>query len=175
MSNKLTIISGGQTGVDRAALDAAIELNIAHGGWCPKNRKAEDGLINKNYLLQETDSEDPSERTKANIRHSNGTLIIVKTLPVTVTDGTILTMTEVKEKNVPNIIISLSKDWDGSISDIQKWATKNNIKILNVAGPRESQNKGIYEEAFKFCLKLFPVLTHSLEKEESVTSIRAKL
>src|SRR5262245_2752072 len=174
MSNKLIIISGGQTGVDRAALDAAIKLNIPHTGWCPKNRKAEDGVIHKNYLLQETDSEDPSERTKANIRDSDGTLVIVKTLPVTVTDGTILTIAEVKEKKVPHRIISLSKGWDGSISDIQKWVAENNIKTLNVAGPRESQNKGIYEETFKFCLALFSVLTHDLEKEESVTSIRAK-
>ena len=68
------IVSGGQTGVDRAALDAAIELEIPHGGWCPKGRVAEDGTLIEQYLLSETESEDYTIRTKFNVRDSDGTL-----------------------------------------------------------------------------------------------------
>ena len=70
------IISGGQTGVDRAALDWAIQNNIPHGGWCPKGRRAEDGVIPNRYVLQETESEGYMQRTKRNIHDSDATLII---------------------------------------------------------------------------------------------------
>src|SRR3990167_717761 len=71
------IISGGQTGVDRAALDVSIKMGIPHGGWCPRGRAAEDGIIAEHYNLIETNSGDPSERTKLNIQDSDGTLILV--------------------------------------------------------------------------------------------------
>jgi len=69
------IISGGQTGVDRAALDVAIALDIPHGGWCPRERKAEDGVIPEKYHLDETETEEYNERTRLNIRNSDGTLV----------------------------------------------------------------------------------------------------
>ena len=69
------IISGGQTGVDRAALDFAIEHDIPYGGWCPKGRKAEDGPIGSRYLLKETPTSTYPQRTEWNVRDSDGTVI----------------------------------------------------------------------------------------------------
>ncbi len=108
MNEKFKIVTGGQTGVDRAGLDAARKLGIKHGGWCPKKRKAENGIIPDCYQLKETESEDYNVRTKYNIRDSDGTLIIVPSTPISVTDGTILTISEVKEKKKPYFIIDLS-------------------------------------------------------------------
>lgn len=77
MNNLITkIISGGQTGVDRAALNWAIQNNILHGGWCPKDRRSEDRVIPDRYLLQETESKSYKQPTKWNIRESDATLII---------------------------------------------------------------------------------------------------
>ena len=90
------IISGGQTGVDRAALDVAIALKIPHGGWCPKNRKAEDGAIPLHYHLQETPSTDYAERTRRNVHDADGTLIMIQNPP---TGGTLLTINTAKELN----------------------------------------------------------------------------
>src|ERR1019366_2064013 len=72
---RLKIISGGQTGADRAALDWAIKNGILHGGWCPKGRRAEDGPIDARYQLKETPSSDPVQRTEWNARDSDGTVI----------------------------------------------------------------------------------------------------
>lgn len=140
------IVSGGQTGVDRAALDAAFDLGIPCGGWCPKGRKAEDGIIPQHYPLEETLSDDYSERTKLNIKDSDGTLILVPEmpLPASITDGTNLTIQEVKEKKT-YLIIDLSKKQD--INSTVNWVKKFDIKVLNIAGPRESQSPGIYQLA----------------------------
>lgn len=139
------IVSGGQTGTDRAALDVAIELNIAHRGWCPKGRIAEDGIIPEKYHLQETETGDYSERTKLNIRDTEGTIIFVPSTPIKVTDGTMLTIKEVYERKKPHLIIDVSQN--KNINNLmEKWVAKNNIKILNVAGSRESQHPSIYEE-----------------------------
>lgn len=147
-----TIVSGGQTGVDRAALDVAIKLNIPHHGWCPKGRKAEDGIIAKHYLLQETDTDDYSERTKLNIRDSDGTLVLVPSWPTKVTDGTHLTIQEVKKQKKPYLIINLSQEYQPD--EYVDWVEKNKIHILNVAGPRESQSPGIYHRVFELLQKM---------------------
>ena len=75
------IVSGGQTGVDRAALDVALELSIPCGGWCPKGRKAEDGALPARYPLKETPSEEYAQRTTWNVRDSDGTLILTHGAP----------------------------------------------------------------------------------------------
>ncbi len=143
------IISGGQTGVDRAALDVAIELGIPHGGWCPKGKWAEDGTISEKYQLKETSSTEPAERTKLNVRDSDGTLIIIKTEPVG--EGSQLTIDEAKRLKKPLLVIDLSqKDLLISLRD---WILQNNIRLLNVAGPRASQQAGIYDDAYQFLLK----------------------
>mgnify|MGYP001312937102 CR=1 FL=1 len=74
----IKIISGGQTGVDRASLDVAIELGIKYGGYCPKGRQSEDGIIPLKYILSETETDDYLERTLKNVQCSDGTLILHK-------------------------------------------------------------------------------------------------
>ena len=150
------IVCGGQTGVDRAGLDAAIKFNIPHGGWCPSGRLAEDGKIAEKYLLQETVSSDYSERTKLNIKDSDGTLILVSEIPIKVTDGTLLTMEEAKNTGKPSLIVDLSQPPD--ISSLLAWIEKNNIQTLNIGGPRESQSPGIYQKSLKFLEAVFPLL-----------------
>jgi hypothetical protein len=153
------IFSGGQTGVDRAALDAALRYGVKHGGWCPKGRRAEDGVIHDKYLLQETETDDYSERTKKNIQDSDATLIFVPKLPLEVKDGTVLTIQEIESKRRKHLIVDLS-----SIQDIGeaivKWIRDNDIKILNIAGPRESQAKGIYQTVFDLLSTIMPTLIY---------------
>ncbi len=150
------IVSGGQTGVDQAALEVAIKLNIPHGGWCPKGRLAENGTIPSKYSLIETESSDYSVRTKLNIRDSNGTLILVLKNPKEITGGTILTIQEAKEKKKPHLIIDLSKSPDVEL--IGQWIRENNIKVLNIAGPRESQSPGINQLSLTFLEKTINAL-----------------
>src|SRR3989338_2362120 len=122
------IVSGGQTGVDRAALDGAIELGIPHGGWCPKGRWAEDGPIPEKYQLTETNTAELAERTKLNARDSDGTLILIKA--ESLGEGTQLTMDEAKRLKKPLLTINLSKDdYSNVLSD---WIIQNNIRILNI-------------------------------------------
>jgi len=139
------IITGGQTGVDRAALDAAIALNIPHGGWCPKGRLAEDGVIDAKYQLKETKSNIYAERTKLNIRDSHGTLILTSTFSPSVSNGTNLTLQEAKNTNKPYKLFGLSVDCP--IDEITDWISENHIKILNIAGPRESESSGVYQKS----------------------------
>ncbi len=149
------IITGGQTGVDTAALDAAIALGIPHGGWCPKGRLREDGTIPLKYNLQETASHDYSERTKCNSRDSDGTLIFLPR-DKKISDGTLLTIDEVKKTNKPYLIIEHFED--DQLVRIKQWLEINAIKTLNIAGSRESQSVGIYKQCFDFLLKIY---THS--------------
>ncbi len=79
MATNITVrqlVSGGQTGADRAALDVALRLGLPPGGWCPKGRWAEDGVISERYPLRETESDDPAERTGLNVREADGTLLL---------------------------------------------------------------------------------------------------
>ncbi len=150
MLNK--IISGGQTGVDTAALDVALALGIPHGGWCPRGRLREDGIIPLKYNLQETVSHEYSERTKLNIRDSDGTLIFLPR-DKNIGDGTVLTIDEVKKINKPYLIIDGFAD--EQLAQIKRWLEINAIEVLNIAGPRESQSMGIYTESFIFLKHLF--------------------
>lgn len=157
----MKIISGGQTGIDRAALDSAIKLNIPHGGWCPKGRLAEDGIIPEKYVLKETDTRGYSKRTQWNIRDSDGTLILIPDSPDKISGGTALTLQEAKTKNKPYLIISLSITTD--IHEILFWLNENRIKILNIAGPRESQSPGIYAAATRLIENLLSQCYFSLQ------------
>lgn len=162
------IVSGGQTGVDRSALDAAIQLSIVHTGWCPKGRKSENGVIPEIYQLNETESEKYEERTQLNVRDSEGTLIFVPSTPIKVTDGTVLTMREVFEKNQPHLIIDLSQNQNIN-SQLKDWVNEKKISVLNIAGPRESQSPGIYKTVFK-------ILTDALQcvnLEDSKSEVKA--
>lgn len=143
------IISGGQTGVDRAALDTAIALEIPHTGWCPLGRKAEDGKISLIYNLVETKSSNYAIRTKLNVHDSDGTLIIS---PVPLYGGTKLTLSIIQSFEKPFYLIDPRKEY--SKDDFNLWVCNNNISKLNTAGPRESKFKGTYDTARKILADL---------------------
>ncbi|MBM3435290.1 MAG: molybdenum cofactor carrier [Bacteroidetes bacterium] len=139
------IISGGQTGVDRAALDFAIMNHIACGGFCPKGRKAEDGTISLNYPLTEMDSASYPERTRQNIIASDGTLLLYfKKLD----RGSLLTKKLCYELNKPLWFQSMDEKIDPD--KFKCWIKEEKINILNIAGPRESFSKGIYFKTLEF-------------------------
>lgn len=144
------IISGGQTGADRAALDVAINHGIPCGGWCPHGRKAEDGRIPDKYPLRETDTGNYKERTRLNIRDSDGTLILC---PEDEMDaGTKLTHQFCHQMKKPLFVADPADETQ--IPHVIKWLTRDNIHIVNIAGPRESNLKGIYDASVLFLDKL---------------------
>lgn len=136
------IVSGGQTGVDRAALDAGMSHGLTVGGWCPKGRRAEDGSIPDQYPLKETPSEAYEQRTAWNVRDSDGTLIMTKG---TLEGGTALTMTEAKRQGRP--VLHVRTTDAVPVPMIQAWGEEHDIRVLNVAGPRASEVDDIYDEA----------------------------
>lgn len=143
------IISGGQTGVDRGALDAAILLEIEHGGWCPRGRLAEDGRIPNSYQLEETKSADYPTRTERNVLDSDGTLILYRGQ---LSGGTFLTYRLAEQHDRPCLTVDL--DSPISMTKFRKWLSNHKIKMLNVAGPRESQSHGIGQAAYEYLIKI---------------------
>lgn len=143
------IISGGQTGVDRAALDAAMEAGIRCGGWCPKGRWAEDGRIDDRYPLKETKTSDPSERTRLNVIESDGTLILEAAAS---SAGTALTQSTAADLGLPNLVIPSIEE--GSVRHVRDWIETNRISRLNIAGPRASESSGVYARARAFVVAL---------------------
>ena len=146
----LKIISGGQTGVDRAALDVALKLGIQCGGYCPKGRKSEDGTIPEKYPLTETQSDNYPERTELNVKTADATLILIAGNP---DRGTQLTIDLCKRHNKPCLVVDLNDE--KALADVTSWIQQNNINTLNVAGNRESISPGIYKSAFEFLVRVF--------------------
>ena len=151
MIRNIKIISGGQSGVDRAALDFALQNGILCGGWCPKGRKAEDGRIDEKYPLKETVDGSYNTRTKLNVEHSNATLIFLKKLP---DKGTLLTIKFAEEFNKPVLEVNLSDDQKQNVQSVNAWLQDHNIKTLNIAGSRESNSPGIYNDSLRFLEQL---------------------
>jgi hypothetical protein len=147
---KFVIISGGQTGVDRAALDAAIALGIQHGGWCPRGRLAEDGPIPDRYALRETASSEYRERTEQNVLDSDATLILHRG---PLSGGTLLTRQLAVRHRKPCLTIDLTEP--DKPATVREWLRTNNVTTLNVAGPRESQSSGIAALAERFLCQVF--------------------
>ncbi len=148
------IVSGGQTGVDRAALDVALAAGFPCGGWAPKGRMAEDGAIPERYPLDECSIAGNAERTRLNVRDSDATLVLSRGEPV---GGTRLTVEWADKLSKPTLVVDLAQptDTDG----IADWLEGERIKVLNVAGPRESTAPGIGAEAaavMKAVLEHFP-------------------
>jgi len=141
----LKIISGGQTGVDRAGLDVALELGLPCGGWCPKGRISESGSIPSRYPLREMPSPKYPPRTEKNVRESDGTLILTWGH---VTGGTALTVKLARKRQKPFLVVDLSRRADPQ--DVRDWLKIHEIMILNVAGPRESKTPGIHKRAVSF-------------------------
>lgn len=148
------IISGGQTGADRAALDFALENKIEIGGYVPKNRRAEDGRISEKYPnLNETETEDPAERTRLNIINSDATLILSHGKPA---GGSLLTLEFAREYKKPFLNIDFSAmPIEQAAEKTRKWLISEGGKNLNVAGPRASEDAAIYEKTKEFLAKLF--------------------
>jgi hypothetical protein len=139
----MKIISGGQTGVDRAALDAALDRDLPCGGWCPQGRRAEDGPIPARYPLQETPTPDYPDRTERNVQEGDATLILTRGRPDC---GTALTRRLARRHARPCLVIDLAAA-PPFATVVVDWLEENNVRILNVAGPRESSQPGIYQQA----------------------------
>jgi hypothetical protein len=144
------LISGGQTGVDRAALDVAIALGVPAGGWCPAGRWAENGPIPLRYPLVETPRTDPAQRTEWNIRDSDGTLVVLDGKP---RGGTALTIQTAARLARPLFILDLAGYPE--VGAVRRWLDVEQIAVLNVAGPRESECPGIYARAYRLFRHLF--------------------
>jgi hypothetical protein len=142
------IVSGGQTGVDRAALDAAIALGVEHGGWCPAGRLSEDGTVPSRYELCETDSAEYPVRTEQNVIDSDATLILCEG---PLKGGTRLTRRICVRLKTPNLVLRIDRD---DPADAQNWLAKQRPARLNVAGPRESTCPGIYLRSTEYLLKV---------------------
>jgi hypothetical protein len=138
------IISGGQTGADRAALDVALKLGIPHGGWVPKGRIAEDGPLPEIYHLREMPTDSYEARTEKNVQESDGTLIIARGK---LTGGTDYTrqMTLKHKKQLLGIDLNLIGRFDAS-SLASSWIRIQHVQVLNVAGPRASEDAQIYSD-----------------------------
>ncbi len=135
------IISGGQTGADQGALDAALELGHPCGGWCPKDRKSEAGRIPDKYPVQEHTSADYPARTRANVLDSDGTMIFTYGKP---TGGTGLTVGLARKHGKPHYIFDFDDEALNQDPEIiWEWGLNNDVYTLNVAGPRESGNPGV--------------------------------
>ena len=153
------VVSGGQTGVDRAGLDAAILHDIPHGGWCPAGRRSEDGRIPNKYQLRESDSRNYAVRTRQNVADSDGTLILFED---TMSRGTELTAKFAGQQKKPLHCVDIIEllDWseerfDEEIQNVHSWIQNENIGVLNIAGSRESTSPGIGAIALTFLSRLF--------------------
>ena len=136
------ILSGGQTGVDRAALDAAMELGIACGGWCPAGRHADDGPISARYPLRETADMDHTVRTEHNVRDSDGTLMFYRG---ELQGGTAYAVLMAKQLDRPVLAVNVEKP--PAPADVVAWLMRNGIRRVHIGGQREKTSPGIYADA----------------------------
>lgn len=142
----MKIISGGQTGADQAALDAALALNIPHGGWLPKGRKTENGPLSLRYALQELPSSRYRDRTEKNILTADGTMIF-SFGPLS--GGSALTEALAIRHDRPFLHIDFDLvNRTQAIIQVEAWLQTMQIAIVNVAGPRASSEPRIYEAVY---------------------------
>ncbi len=146
------IVSGGQSGVDRAALDFAARRGLAYGGWCPRGGWAEDfphppGVLLKYPALRETPSRRPAQRTRWNVRDSDATLILIAS-EAALSLGTAFTLSCAVALARPHLVVDLNAD--GGARAMRSWVARVRPETLNVAGPRESNWPGIYRAAISF-------------------------
>lgn len=151
-------MSGGQTGVDQAALDVALKLGLSLGGWCPRGRRSERGRIPDRYPLQECASSKYWVRTEKNVIDSDGTLILYRSQ---LEGGTRLTWRMTAKHDRPVLTIDLDADADPEL--VRAWLAREQIRVLNVAGPRESSAPGISTDTKAFLLSVFQPFETSLQ------------
>ena len=146
MTRPARIVTGGQSGVDRAALDVALDLGIDCGGWVPMGRGAEDGRIPDRYPnLREADAEEPEVRTRLNVRDSDATLLVTRGEP---TGGSAFTREVAAALGRPMLHLDLSqRALRDAILAVRSWLAWTRPRTLNVTGPRESEDPGIYDAA----------------------------
>ena len=159
------IISGGQTGVDRAALDAALHHRFPCGGYCPKGRKAEDGAIPERYPLTEHASAEYAKRTLANIVHSHGTLIIYAQA---MKGGTALTADYCSEHERPFLLVDAHRQDSVQAAGLAlEFFRKFDVRCLNVAGPRHSQWAAGYRYTYRCMDHILKTRTQRDERHSS--------
>ena len=168
--NELKLVSGGQTGVDRGGLQAAMDLGLVWGGWAPKGWRSEDGTIPPLYRanMQEHASANYLGRTRRNVVDSHATLIVTNTYPLS--GGTLKTRFFCEESLRSHFVVSLGET--DAVEKVQRWlaqffAIEHPVPfVLNVAGPRESKASGIEKSTRKF---LVDVLQGMIETESATS------
>lgn len=142
----IKLITGSQTGVNRAVLDVAKGRNFPYGGWCPKGRTAEDGPLNKKYILSEARSLDERIATELNIIEGDGILVLTRGRP---TGCTALAVVITRRRGKPLLVIDLLEvaSRETAVEMILNWIRDNKIEAMTVTGPRESRCPGIYEDS----------------------------
>ncbi len=152
----IKVISGGQTGVDRAALDAALDSGAEAGGWCPEGRMAEDGMIPDKYPVKVLPNAGYRQRTRRNVKDSDGTIVIYFSHP---SGGTEQTIGDCIKERKPYMLIDAEElSVEKASTIITTFIVRNSITVLNVAGPRSSGEPRAYEYANKV---IRDVLQHS--------------
>lgn len=157
----LTIVSGGQTGVDRGALEGARTAGLVTGGWCPRGRRAEDGTIPAGFGLQETGQDDYDTRTRRNVRDSDGTLLIGFG---PLSGGSALTVEACRALGRPLLALDADRcgpDAAEPLADTLAFLAAHRIRVLNVAGPRESEAAGARSWARRFLVRLAAALSEN--------------
>ena len=150
----MKIISGGQTGIDRAALDAAIAMGVDYGGWCPKGGWAEDfrkspGLLARYPFLQETPSAEPIQRTEWNVRDADRLMILMDVSGIGVSKGTVAARDFALALGKPHSMIDL--DAGDALAQAFAFVGEDaSASSIGIAGPRESEVPGIYAKARPF-------------------------
>ncbi len=159
--NKIKLITGGQTGVDRGALDAALDLNINCGGWCPEGRLAEDGVIPEQYPLEELAGGDYRDRTRKNVVESDGSAIIYFG---EIEGGTESTLDDCVQLAKPYQLIDGSGMQPGQAAkQIAEFVRERNVHTLNIAGPRASK----IEKGHKYAFETVRMLVDFLSQKRS--------
>nr|CRH07543.1 conserved protein of unknown function [Candidatus Magnetococcus massalia] len=152
------VISGGQTGVDRAALDAALYLGFPCGGWIPANRRAEDGEIAPHYPMRLMPRGGYLERNRRNVQDTSATLVLIEE---ELNGGTARTVDFARELGRPCLVIALPHAFGQfglTLVEICRWLEQHQIGTLNIAGPRESKHPGIYNRARMLLIRLLQYL-----------------
>lgn len=172
-------MSGGQTGADRGGLDAAIVLGIAHGGWCPRGRRSEDGKVPGRYVLTETGSASYQNRTRRNVIDADGTVIFTRGR---LEGGSLLTARVARETGKPCLHIDLKQIGAAPAATAERFRSRlaeHRVEILNVAGSRESKARGIQRAVSKFLVFALSAVTatprYAVEKERIFSDAAADM
>jgi hypothetical protein len=159
----LTILSGGQTGVDRGALQAALDAGVPCGGWCPRGRRSEDGPIPARFPLRETESAAYAERTRLNVRDSDGTLLLDFGK---LRGGSALTAQTATDQRKPLLILEVGKRTpEEALDDVREFLLQHGVGALNVAGPRESEAPGAERWARELVSNLAALASEQPERD----------